>query len=424
MNPQFRLDGRILSALLALLLLFSPFAVTASAQGIIIHPPFPPVPPPIPEAPPLPQPITVEATTVMALVDGPSIHVRVTQLFRNQSARTVEGQFVFPLPVDAAVTDFQMRVDGMVLEGKLLPADEARAIYRQIVQQQRDPALLQYLGGGLFQTNVFPIPPGEVREVQLTYSHLAERDGDLYRFRFPLTVGGGGKLPGEFELRVDLTNQPGIRTVYSPNYGATVQRLGPNDAEVNYRGAPARGESMFDLYWGTSESRIGLNLLSYRPVEEDGYFTLLVAPDVAATVEEVVARDVVLVMDVSGSMQGDKMVQARGAAAYLVQQLNPDDRFALLSFSTGVRRWSAALEPVSAENVADALAWIARLDAGGSTDINRALLDALAMLDDTGTNGRPAYLLFMTDGLPTHGETDMWRILDNVRANQIGRAHV
>ncbi len=408
-------------ALALLLLLSAPFS-TAAAQAIIIEPPLPPIPPEPGLPPPLPAPIHVDSTRVEVVVDGASIVVRITQVFRNDSAATVEGQVVFPVPMDAGVSDLLLRVDGAVLEGRLLPADEARAIYRRIVEQQRDPALLQYVGSGLLQTNVFPIPPGATREVQLRYEQVAGRDGDLYRLRVPLFTGRTHTKLDSIELAVELTNQPGLRTIYSPNFGTRIQRLGSTAASVTYRGPTARGEGMFDLFWGTSDSQVGVNLLSYYPVEEsEGYFALLVAPDVEAGDEEVIARDVVLVLDTSGSMQGEKMTQAREAAAFLVQQLRAGDRFALVSFSTGVRRWSAELEPVTTESVADALAWIARLDAGGSTDINRALLEGMALLDDPESIERPAYLLFMTDGLPTQGETDVTRILDNAALNRPAR---
>src|SRR5690606_1534402 len=95
------------------------------------------------------------------------------------------------------------------------------------------------------------------------------------------------------------------------------------------------------------------------------------------------------------------------------------DRVNLISFSTGVRLWSDELETLDAGMKADAHEWIDRLDAGGTTDINRALLEALALIEsrDAQAVSRPVYLLFMTDGLPTQGETDPWKIYDNADLN-------
>jgi Ca-activated chloride channel family protein len=394
-------------------------ATPVAAQHIIIEPPFPPEPPLMP-FPPGPGPIQVDDYKVEARIDGPAAQVRVTQLFHNQTGQTVEGQFVFPLPADAVVSDLQMRIDGEVLEGRLLPSQEARAIYEAIVRQQRDPALLQYLGQGLFQTNVFPIPPGATRAIQFQYTHvLAQADG-LYHFRFPLRAQPVAQgQAAAFQLEVELVNQPGLRTLYSPNHATQIERTGDAGARVTLEGTAATTDPAFDLFWGVSDEAIGLNVLSYRPAGEDGFFVLLASPELDTAESQVVARDVVLVLDVSGSMEGEKMLQARKAVDYVVDHLNREDRFSIVSFSTGVRLWSNHLEDATVENVADAREWIGRLEAGGSTDINRALLEALALVAETSAEqpARPAYILFMTDGLPTQGETDPWHILDNALAN-------
>jgi Ca-activated chloride channel family protein len=394
-------------------------ATPVLAQRIIIDPPFPPVPipPPIVEVS-IPGPIQVDEYRVAATVDGPAAQVRVTQVFENRSGQVVEGQFIFPLPDDAVVSDLQMKVDGTVLEGRLLSSDEAQAIYERIVRQQRDPALLQYLGQGLFQTNVFPIPPGETRQVQFQYTQLVEQRDGLFHFRYPLRAGHSS-AGAPFEMTVELVNQPGLRTLYSPNHNARVERTAEDAATVQLAGEVGQTESAFDLYWGVADEAIGVNLLSYKPAGEDGFFVLLASPALESAETEVVARDIVLVLDVSGSMQGEKIEQARDAVDFVIDQLNPDDRFNIVSFSTGVHLWSGEMQPVTEEAVEEAHAWVAWLDAGGSTDINRALLEALAQLDESNGEAadRPAYVLFMTDGLPTQGETDPWRIMDNAQLN-------
>jgi len=398
--------------LAALLILALALPLPATAQ-IIIEPL-----PPVVRMPPIPGPISVSDYAVEAHIDGPVAVVKVTQTFHNDSGAVVEGMYVFPLPAEAAVNDFQMKVDGNTLEGRLLPADKARAIYEQIVRQRRDPALLQYLNSGLFQTNVFPIPPGETRTLQLTYTEVVAQQDGLYRFRYPLGAGLAGYTASPpVRVDVDLVNQPGLRTIYSPNAGVNVTRLGPDAASVVWTGDVSGNNGMVDLFWGVADDRIGVNLLSFQPVEEDGYLALLLSPSIEVERGEVVARDLIVVLDVSGSMEGDKMQQARAAADYLVDHLNPGDRFNLISFSTGVRRWANELAAVTPENADDAHDWIARLDADGSTDINRALLEALAMVEAANGADRLTYILFLTDGLPTQGETDPWRIIDNAAAN-------
>lgn len=391
---------------LAFLLILSVFGPALHAQGIV--PPPGPIPHPRPPIflPPLPSVITITEHRVNATIDGPVAQVSVTQVFRNRSGDTVEGVFVFPLPGDAAVGDFQMTVDGQVLEGQLLDKDEARSIYDAIVRRNLDPALLEYVGQGLFQTSVFPIPPGAERSLTFTYRQVLPRNEGLFRFSYPLRTRSFSDTPVvSLSVAVELRNQPGLRTIYSPGQAVSISRTGDDGALVGYEAANIQPETDFDLYFGTDDSVVGLNLLSYRPAGEDGFFLLLAAPGVEVAADEIVQRDLVLVLDTSGSMQGEKIVQAQAAARFVVEHLNPGDRFNLIHFNTGVTLWQAQLQEVTAESSADALGWIDRLQANGSTDINRALLEAMAQLGGDTSATRPAYVLFLTDGLPTQGMT-------------------
>lgn len=393
--------------------LWLPAAV--KAQEIIIEPP-----------PRLPiawlEGITVDEHRVDIVIEGPIAQVKVSQVFHNRSQQVAEGVYLFPLPTDAAIGDFVMKVDGHVLEGVLMPHDQARRIYEEIVRQMRDPALLEYVGRGLFQTSVFPIPPGETRTIELTYGQVVESADGLYRFTYPLKAPGSRGPAERTVLHAELVSDKGLRVVYSPSHEVTIQRSASNRVTVDYATEPGpqdRGPApTFTLFYGESDQSVGLNLLSYKPAGEEGYFMLLVAPTVDAVETSVVRRDVVVVLDVSGSMEGPKLGQAKDAITYVVERLNPGDRFNLIAFSTGVRLWSEALQDATPEAIADARDWIDRLAASGSTDINRALLEALAQLQYQGENdGGQGYVLFMTDGLPTQGETNADKIVQNAISN-------
>lgn len=402
----------IVNLLLALLLVSG--STTAFAQIIIDPPPGGSVPPPMPVV----DPVRIEQQQVDVLVDGPVAQVQLTQLLRNHSAQTVEGSYLFPLPADAAISDFQMTVDGQTLEGQVLTKEEARRTYEEIVRRQRDPALLEYIGDNLFQVSLFPIPAGETRTIELAYVQiLTQRDG-LYHFRYPLRLQGYTAEPmEELAINITLQNQTGLRTIYSPNQDIMVERTSDDSGQVSYHATDVRLERDFSLYFGANQSPVGLNILSYKPAGEDGYFVLLAAPSVEVDAEAVIARDIVMVVDISGSMQGEKITQAKAAARYVIDHLNRDDRFNLIAFSTGVRLWQTALQPVEQDALQDAHKWIDRLNASGSTDINRSLLEALAQFTGDQVT-RPAYLLFLTDGLPTQGETEISSILANVRNNR------
>jgi len=415
MQPFHRTLNRVLSMLIALVLLTG----TAPLHAQTVDP-LPPMPPPAPLPPlDLPAPlnqIVIARHVVDAVIEGQVAQVQVTQVLRNQSGRMAEGVYIFPLPADAAVSDFQMTVDGEVLEGKLLDRDEARRIYEQIVRSQRDPALLEYLDRGLFQTSVFPIPPGESRTVNLTYTHLIDRSDGLYHFNYPLRMPHYAAAAQEIDVRVDVRDLHGLRTIYSPNYPITVERMADDRASITYSAPADSPASDFDLYFGADSQPVGLDLLSYKPAGEDGYFVLLAAPSVEAAADEIVARDIVVVLDVSGSMQGRKIEQAKDAVRYIVEQLNPHDNFNLIAFSTGVSLWKKELQSLDESSIKSALRWIDALRAAGSTDINRALLEALAQLDD-GESTRPATILFLTDGQPTQGEMNVDAILRNAGNN-------
>ena len=380
-----------------------------------------------PPAPPMPSidGISIDEHVVRAVIDGPIAEVTVTQVFRNESGRLAEGTFLFPLPDDAAVGDFQMTVNGEVLEGRLMESDAARRIYEETVRQIRDPALLEYAGRGLFQTSVFPIPPGESRTLQFRYGVLLDAENGLHRFSYPLRVPGSSRPALHTELTVEIASEDGVRAVYSPSHDVAIERGSDDAAIVRFEAENQPLASDFALYFGLGNDAIGLNLISHRPAGEEGYFVLLAAPSIDVEVEEVAQRDVVFVLDVSGSMEGPKLAQAKEAVRYVVEHLNAGDRFNLIAFSTGATLWSDRLADVTAEHVDDALAWIDGLDASGSTDINRAVLEALAQIDrDGASGGSPSYVLFMTDGMPTQGETDIGKILRNAQDNLPGEAVV
>jgi Ca-activated chloride channel family protein len=184
-------------------------------------------------------------------------------------------------------------------------------------------------------------------------------------------------------------------------------REGDRRAMVGYEGSDLRPDRDFDLYYSLSQDAVAVNLLSYKTTGEDGFFLLLVTPPIEAG-ETSVAKDVVLVLDTSGSMDGDKIQQARAAADYVLDHLNADDRFNIVGFNTFTKLYAGEPQPASQRE--DGRAFVRELETAGSTDINRALLEAVAGADP----GRPMIVIFLTDGLPTAGETDPDRIVANV----------
>jgi Ca-activated chloride channel family protein len=340
-------------------------------------------------------------------IDNQVATTRVDQTFRNDSQWALEGTYIFPLPENAAISDFAMWINGQRVEGQLYTKEEARRIYDDIVRRRLDPALLEYIGRDLFQASIFPIDPGDTRRVEIEYSQILPVDNGLVHYLYPLSTERFSARPLEdVSVTVNIKSQDPLKAIYSPSHPVSISREGSFGATVGWEAANVKPNTDFSLYYSLSPDDIGVNLLSYKALDEDGFFVLLVAPNVEA--QQVVDKDVILVLDVSGSMEGEKMEQARNALLYVLDHLNQGDRFNIIAFSTGVRSFSTKPEPLSA--LPEGRRFAAGLRPEGSTDINRALLEAISGADQE----RPTTIIFLTDGLPTSGEVETPNILANV----------
>ncbi|MBN1264793.1 MAG: VWA domain-containing protein [Anaerolineales bacterium] len=382
-----------------------------SADGIII--PEPPIcdPWPCPDPFPIEQLAIVYHRVTVAIEDQVAV-THVDQVFRNDQNWAIEGTYVFPLPEDAAVSAFTLWIDNEPVEAKILDREEARQIYEEIVRQLRDPALLEYVDRGAVQASVFPIEPGEERRIELEYSQALTAEQGLIHYSYPLNTEKFSALPlEEVSISVNVTSGQPVRAVYSPTHSIAVDRQGDQAFRVGYEAYDVTPDKDFDLYYSVSMEDIGVNLLTYRDPyqdDEDGFFLLMAAPGFEIDPEQRLPQDVFFVLDQSGSMEGDKFLQAQQAAEYVLEHLDSEDRFNILSFSTGVRSYSHKLE--STNHIEDALHWLHTLAPMGSTDINLALLEAVSQVDPD----RPTLIIFLTDGLPTEGVVEAPEILNNL----------
>jgi len=418
---------RILFLLLIVLFALS-FPAAALADGIIIPEPPPcpeggcPVPPCHWERCPEPSPVTqlaIRYHCVKVTVEDQVAVTRVDQVFYNPNDYAVEGVYIFPLPQDAAVSSFSLWIDGQQMQGEVLDAETARGTYEEIVRNMRDPALLEYAGRGAFRVSIFPIPPQGERRIELEYTQALTAENGLVRYVYPLNTEKFSLWPlEEVSIGVEVRSGQPIRAIYSPSHEISVSREGQNRAIAGYEASNILPDRDFALYFSLGDEQ-AFHLLPYEESgvsdDPDGFFLLLLAPRPDAAARPL-PKDVLLVLDQSGSMEGEKFIQAQEALRYILQHLNPDDRFNLISFSTGLTTYASGLRPADEAN--EALAWVDGLSAQGSTDINRALLEGAAILREAGggENARPAYVIFLTDGLPTEGEVDSQRILDNFRS--------
>jgi len=401
--------------------IFALYPSPTRADGIIIPeppicgpgpcpPPPCPGPWPCPPMPPIAQ-LVIRYHRVTVDIQDQIATTRVDQIFYNPNDWQVEGIYMFPVPVEAAVGSFSLWVDGRPVEGQVLDKEEARAKYEEIVTSMKDPALLEYADRGALQASIFPIPPGGERRIELEYSQVLPYDNGLVRYTYPLNTEKFSLWPIEnvtINVRIRASAAP-LRAIYSPSHEVAISREGSYEATVSYEDRDIRPDKDFVLFYSLGEEQ-AFHLISYREPDgsdPDGFFLALIAPEPDAPLNEI-AKDVILVLDRSGSMEGEKFQQAKQALGYILAHLKAEDRFNVMAFSTGLETYSSRLRPAAEAN--EAISWVDRMSAQGSTDINRALLEAVYMVD----RERPTYLIFLTDGLPTEGVVDSQQILANL----------
>lgn len=380
----------------------------ALADGVII------IDPPFPEPPPdFSQWLTIRNHHVTVTIKDQVATTEVDQVFRNDAAVPVEGTYVFPLPPGAVVEDFIMWVDGQPVESEILPADEAREIYEGYVRRHQDPALLEYVGRDTVRARIFPIPPNDERRIKLRYTQLLPVEDDLMFYRYPLdTERFSAKPLEEVTIQINISAGTDLGAIYSPSHqgDVTIDRPDERRAVLTYTAYDVYPDRDFELYVGRRTDDLGAQLLSFNPTDEDGFFLLMLTPPVAAEESRVVPRDIVLVLDTSGSMEGEKLDQAKAGLAYIVRHLNPEDRFNIVAFSSQTRTYAPAL--VSPQEAEAAIAWIEALEALGGTNIYVALTEALGQAQTT--SSRPTTVVFLTDGLPTEGIVEEDAILSTM----------
>ncbi len=376
-------------------------AATALAQGIII---------PDDRRPDLPRPIPlprVKSQTVqVAIKDGAAV-TTVDQVFFNDYGRPIEGTYIFPLPKGATVSEFAMWIGGKKVKGELLDSAEAARIYRDIVRRMKDPALLELTKYNLFKASIFPIDAHGEKRIQLSYSEALKANSGLVNYTYPLKGRGKTYLKpiDSFSMAVDISSTIPITGIYSPTHKVEVNRKDERHTTVGLEQTDYIPEADFQLYYTLSDKEFGLSLAVHRePGIDEGYFMMLIAPRTGIERRQVAAKDVIFVLDTSGSMQDDdKIDQAVNALKFGLKTLGGNDRFGLIAFATEVRTFRENLLPASSENVNAAVAFLEGVSATGATNIYDSLHTALKMASG---NDRPKYIVFLTDGLPTHVERD------------------
>lgn len=385
------------------------WAVPVQADGIIIPPPG--------------VNMAVKSHRVTVTIDRQVALTEIDQVFLNDSdVDSLEAIYIFPIPENATFTSFSMFVDDKEIAAEVLDADSARAIYESIVRRRKDPALLEYIGRGLFQARIFPIRAHGEKRVKIAYTELLRYDAGVVRYLYPLSTEKFSSRPLELvRVAVAIASTDPIKSVYSPSHPITVERPDDYHASALYEDEGVTPADDFLLLYTVDPGDVGMHLIPHRPEGEDGFFLLLASPKQQLDEGEVLPKRVVAVLDRSGSMTGEKIQQARDALIFVLNNLNENDLFNIVDFSSDVRTYRNEPQEATPGNRSAAVSYVRNITAGGGTNINDALLRALSMIAaDQFTN----IILFLTDGQPTSGVTDNDAIIQNVTAANTASARL
>ncbi|MGI9077719.1 MAG: VIT domain-containing protein [Gemmatimonadaceae bacterium] len=356
------------------------------------------------------------------------LQYEVEETFTNNGGLIGEADYLFPLPKGAAFQDLKLSIDGELVAGETMNAEEARRIYEEIVRRQRDPALVEWMGHGLLRTRIFPIAPGEKKRIVVRFQSVAEREGDALRVdyfrgtamrrsreswvndREPPAPEYGRDGRVSFTLFYPRTSELGI--AYSPTHSLTARD------ERGLRRVDVRGDArdLALLIPLRRRSEAAITVLSHSTGRDDGFALITLSPP--SLPSRPTPRDVTLVLDVSGSMSGRKIEQARETGKRFLATLSSRDRFRLIDFSTDARTFRDEYLAATPGNIAEARRYFDDLRAEGSTNIEDALEEALASPSEA---GRLGLVLFITDGAPSVGERRTEALVEMARNLARGR---
>jgi len=383
-------------------------ASQASAIGLLV--------PTDPSLPPLQ--LVSQRVDVQVAERGATTHVDMT--FSNPTGRQLEATFLFPLPKGASVDELALWMNGKREVGKVMERNQARQIYESIVRRARDPGLIEYVDSELVEIKVFPIPPNGRQRIELKYSHLVDYEGGLYRYRYPMkTDQQATSTIEDFTYTVKIKSKAPIKNLYSPTHKMGVNVTGSTAIASMEKNGFSLADDLL-LYWTINDSDVGVNVLSYREGDDAGYFMLLASPRDDLRDKEIIGKRVAFVVDTSGSMEGEKIEATRKALDLCLQKLGEDDLFSITSFGGYAEAWKPKMVSASSSNVAEARAWVKKLEPLGGTNIGEAL--DMAFSTASGSDKAPLMMVFMTDGRPTVGDTEVATLVKKAEAGRTSKA--
>lgn len=377
-------------------------------------------------------------TDVDLTVSGPTARAHVTQVFQNPTDQWVEAVYVYPLPEDGAVDTLRMVVGDRVITGDIAAREEARRTYEAAKQAGRTAGLVEEERPNLFTTSVANVGPGETVLIQIEYQESVHQSGDRFSLRVPLVVapryspapvrqsvdfqpgqGGWGQIVADpvpdrdritppvqdprrnapvnpVTLKVRLQAGFPLGEVVSANHAVDIEAQGPDSRIITMKG-PVPANRDFELSWTPAAGAAPSVGLFREKVAGEDYLLAFVTPPALQQAEDKRPRDVVFVIDNSGSMGGASMDQAKSSLLYALGRLSPADRFNVVRFDDTLTALFPDVVPADSEHLGRARSFVSGLEAAGGTEMVPAMKAALA---DHGTDGAPRLrqVVFLTDG--------------------------
>lgn len=362
------------------------------------------------------QAFPLQHTDVKASLAGGVASVEVTQVFQNPCDKPIEAVYQFPLPDDAAVDDLVVRLGERTIRGVIKKRAEARKDYDEAKSEGKFASLLDQERPNVFTQSLANVLPGERIEVTLHYvAPLAYSDG-AFEFVFPMVVGprcepssmdpkdaarlaprtppAATRTGADIQVEAALDAGLEIRDLASKSHEIDVTRTSPSRATVRLRASDTIPNKDFCLRWRVAGERPQAALLPRRG-PEGGFFQLTVYPQAAPATEEVAPRELVFLVDTSGSMNGQPLAKAKEAMRRCLAALDPRDAFAVMHFDDEVSSLAATPLPATAENVKKGIAYVESMECNGATEMLKGIRAAFAFPVDA---GRIRLVCLMTDG--------------------------
>ncbi len=353
-------------------------------------------------------------TAVKADIAGFISRVTVTQEFENNFDGKIEAVYVFPLPNAAAVDRMTMRIGERVIRGRIMRREEAREVYEAAKSNGQVASLLDQERTNIFTQSVANIMPGEKISIEISYVETLKYEDGQYEFRFPMVVGpryNPSSVSNEeaariipayaatragHDISVELNIDAGvpIESIASNSHEIESAMLSPSNQSVRIKDSDSIPNKDFVLRYDVSGKRIEDAILTHS-AGKGGFFTLILQPPDNPRIEDVTPKEIVFVLDTSGSMSGFPIEKAKEAMKLALDGMNPRDTFNLITFAGDTHILFPEPAPATPDNLQKAQDFLASRNGAGGTEMMKAIK---AALDPSDSQDHLRVVCFMTDG--------------------------